>query len=119
MKLQGNTKIEFFRNGKAVQTIEKHNMLTNFMRDFMSLRFPQATALSIEDLVGGIAIFDRALPEDPDEYGVPEDAICVGHAAVNTLYTGADDLTMGSFNEALSDLKSTKSRTYVYDFTTQ
>jgi len=131
--LKGHTKIELtnVKTGE-VKTYEKDNFVTNFFRDAMQpcgvygcyhdyfiQNGPTAQSALLE-LTRGLALFDSALPNDPDEYTLPAGVNMVGRGT-DAAYNG-QDTTLGSYNASESVIQNDGTSVgyrFVWDFTTQ
>lgn len=128
MKLKGKTTIELTDiNTGEVTVFEDTNFLTNALNDLCQRTFKRGNTLhhtysfysnpiSLNQLLGGILLFDTTLEENPDKYFPPSTANMVGHGS-NFAYTGTD-LSLGSYNSNLYE-SSEKMRKYVWDFTAE
>lgn len=116
MALKGKTKLELFdaKTGELIQTVEKHNMLTNYMSKvfqpvpvaFPTSAFECVTTFNIAEMTGGIMLFEDSLNEDPNDLYQPESKM-VAHASKNTDYDSTD-LSLGTFNSLLSSKEEHK-----------
>ena len=129
--MKGHTKIELtnMKTGE-VQTIEEHNIVTNWLNDIHQTQFPlfgdsfkytfdryagTTYYRSPYEDFGGLIIFSEQLEADPNNYYPKGKATMVGHAS-NDMYSGKD-LTRGSFNTNLSSYSYADRRaTFVWDF---
>lgn len=94
--------------GRAVKRIEEHNMITNALRDIF--RFPKSALIGgvtvqsaigqylplYKHLLGGILLFENAIPENADEYALPDSFSLTGHAG--DTYSGTS-VTRGTLNQ--------------------
>lgn len=127
--LKGKTTIELTDiNTGEVTVVEDTNFVTNAIRDlcqpilrnhntFHNVYSMYTGQISLNELFGGILLFDTPLEENPDNYFPPITANMTGHGS-NITYTGID-LSLGSFNNSLSELSSSTSRKFVWDFTAE
>ena len=126
--LKGKTTIELTDiNTGEVAVFEDTNLITNAISDLCQRTFKRGNTLhhtysfysnpiSLNQLFGGILLFDTALEENPNKYFPPTTANMVGHGS-NITYTGTD-LSLGSFNDVLYE-SSERMRKFVWDFTAE
>ena len=129
MKLKGKTTIELTDvNTGEVTVIEDNNFVTNafhnmcqpILRDHDTMHKMKSyynNRIAIEQWMGGLLMFDTTLEDNPDNYFPPVTANMVGHGSEIT-YTGSD-LSLGSFNNSMSDLSEENKRVFVWDFTAE
>lgn len=126
-KLIGMTRIELtdVRTGEK-EVHEKHNMVTNALRDLFRpiglLNNPQKYFGNYvpyyATLLGGLLLFDQALPENADNYFAPADATLVGCGVYNQA-TAPTELYRGSYNSVESEINTSERYIkYVYDYGT-
>lgn len=125
--IKGTTRIELtdVHTGKK-ETVEKENLVTNAVRDlFRPMGFVKKADFFlsklcpyIENLYGGLIMFDSKLDEDPDVYYPKAGARVTAHAMYNSVNTGST-LSRGSYNVTESE-RNDKQRymKFVYDFNT-
>lgn len=127
--LKGKTTIELTDvNTGEVKVVEDTNFMTNAFHDLCQpiLRHHDtyhdmysfySKNIDLNEMMGGILLFDTELGDNPDNYIPPITANMTGHASELT-YSGTD-LSMGSFNVNLSDTVSPNTRKYVWDFNSE
>lgn len=131
--LKGHTKIELtnVKTGEK-KTYEKDNFVTNLFRDAMQpcgaygslaeyfMKNSRKAQEAFLEMTRGIAMFDSALPNDPDQYTLPAGVNMIGRG-IDTAYNGSDP-TMGSYSvsESVIDNDGTGvGYRFVWDFTTK
>lgn len=127
--IKGTTTIELtdVDTGEVV-TVEDHNFFTNafsdlcqpILRDHDSMHRTvslSSSQITTNELLGGLLLFDSPLGENADNYFPPITVNMVGHGSEVT-YSGSD-LSLGSFNNTMSDTTSAGTRKYVWDFTAE
>ena len=133
LHLKGHAKIELTNtNTGETQVIEEDNFITNLIKDsvqnnmygpdlmkYIRSKWPNPTDL-INNLFGGILIFDKSMGEDPSKYHIHPGVTTVGQG-YNQAYTGKGT-TFGSYNESESIVpnKLVAGQTFkkVWDFST-
>ena len=109
------------------QVVEDTNFFTNAYAHLCQpiLRngsnFPYAYSIhssgierTVEELTGGLLLFDESLGEDPNTFFPPQGVTMVGHGS-DFAYNGTE-LSLGSYNFNLSDTTELKTKKYVWDF---
>lgn len=126
MKLKGKTTIELTDvNTGEIKVVEDTNFMTNAFHDlcqpilrnhdtYHAMYSFYSENIDLNEMMGGILLFDTELGDNPDNYIPPVTANMVGHGS-ELVYSGTD-LSMGSFNVNLSDTVSPNTRKYVWDF---
>lgn len=131
MKLKGHCKIELTdkKTGK-VESYEEHNMVTEFSDELFKqmgyLRpnaFANRESLPIDDLFGGVMLFDSAITEQTDMTGrhssplyPPADKEMVANASMAITGNTAPE-EMGQYNTRSSTSTAT-SRKFIFDWDT-
>lgn len=133
-KMHGHTKIELFDGltGKLKERVEDDNMFTsaipkmvNFALNHNYIQYRasgQGLALSKLldnhlNLVGGLALIDTALDNDPDHFWLPSTAKLTACGSISKINGDANIPIMGSFNSSEST-SDTLMRSWVWDFST-
>jgi hypothetical protein len=131
MKLKGHCKIELTdkKTGK-VESYEEHNMITEFSQELFKqmgyLRpnaFANRESLPIDDLFGGVMLFNQAITEQTDMTGrhssplfPPADKEMVANASMAITGNTAPE-EMGQYNTRSSTSTAT-SRKFIFDWDT-
>lgn len=131
MALKGMTKIELtnVKTGE-VETVEKHNMVTNALKSVLSNPFgwqtrsrPAGDTLAgrlipiCSEVIGGILLYESQIPEDPDQLYAQPGNVLVGYA--NNAVNDTDNTMRGSINANESGpLESGDGYRFVFDFAT-
>lgn len=119
--MKGQTIIEL----KNVKTGEKkryvdNNMMTNALTKYLAncgLTNNLNIENMVENLLGGIVVFDNTIEEDADIVYPPAGIKMIGNGSYGTMNSG-ETLEMGSWNENESGWQSDGSFVQTYDFNT-
>lgn len=116
--LQGQTKLELFRNGQIVHREEKHNAITPWVSNALNqgnfgMIMNKYSALPIKNWFNGCLLTDK--DNDPNISMIAHDSLVTAQAS-NNAYTGTN-LRRGSFNTNESG-EITGGYRYVWDWTT-
>ncbi len=130
--MKGHVKLELFdKNGSLVEKREDHNMMTNFLNEFLlpiaetrqcamgSNHFSGANLNVgwLHRLFGTIQLFEEPLSQDPNDF-LPNGQKIIGLSRYNLGYSGKCGV-YGSYNGIESGwLDDNKTFKYVYDFPT-
>lgn len=130
MALKGMTKIELtnVKTGE-VETVEKHNMVTNALKSVLSNPFGWQTMSATEyslsqylnpicsNLINGIMLYESTIPEEPSQLYAQPGNVLVGYA--NGEVNATTDTMRGSINKNESGpLESGDGYRFVFDFNT-
>ena len=129
MVIKGKTLIELkdVVTGEVKQ-YEDSNMVTNALNNFLDTygtwgaslfndyNFRQLAMWRI--VLGGLFLFDKAIPEDVNNTFMPAGVSMVGNGSYN-LSNSSEVTEMGSYNNTESGMQSDGSIKFVYDFSTQ
>ena len=128
MGIKGKTLIELKDvNTSEVKQYEDSNMVTNALNNFLDTYGTwNASLFSNSDfrplamwktLLGGLFLFDKAIPEDVNNTFMPAGVTMVGNGSYDVANSG-DVTEMGSYNKTESGMQSDGSIKFVYDFST-
>lgn len=113
-------------NSGEVEVIEEDNMLTNALTEILKplglakdpTIFYNTLQPFYQTILGGILLFDKAIPEDPDQLFAPGDTNLVGCAVYNA-QNNTTSLMRGDYNRTESEYNiENRYMKYVYDFGT-
>lgn len=123
--LKGNVKIILYDvNGKEVERQEAHNLVTNATAELLDMVAGGGGAMTdimpiAEKALGGLMLFDRALPEDASKFCIPRNSSgnAVHIVAIAARDADATHVNRGSFNPDESG-KTATGYEAVWDFST-
>lgn len=133
INLKGHAKIELTNTVTGeIQVIEEDNFITDLIKDsvqnnpfgpdlmkYIRSNYPTPTAF-INNLFGGLLIFDKSMGEDPSKYHIHPGVTTIGQG-YDKAYTGKGT-TFGSYNESesVTPSKLVAGHTFkkVWDFST-
>lgn len=120
---RGDVKIELTDSSGKVERIQGHNMVTNALNNFYKTAgMTNPTAFNsiirggaVENLLGGLLLFDTALQESADLVRVPSGVQMIGNGARGILNSGSPP-ELGSWNSRESGEQVDGSIKLVWDF---
>lgn len=124
MALKGSAKIELTNADGSKQVVEHGNMITDAVNDLLFtargemsniMRISDYNTNYVDNMFGGILLFEDALNNDASDYYIPNLKI-TGYASQDA-YNGLD-IARGSFNQPESGLQEDGSYKLVWDFST-
>ena len=118
--MRGQTIIELTDKSGNKETYIDNNMLTNALQYyFANAGFMNKLNVNknnmVEELLGGIMLFDTAITEDAEIVYVPSGINMIGNGAVGTV-SNDSVLELGSYNSSESGWQADGSYVEVYDF---